>query len=153
MSNRFVLIEREFIHPTICGVDFGGKCWCVARSPAAVLIWVFGHSWSVNGNQRYAEPSLILLPDRRSLGNLIYRHIHCGGRLGRSVIALEWPKLAASFDDAAAEIMAAVHDRKTLLIEGGGPRLMPHRMRFEVEYRAWRDLPAEDRGFFIGGGR
>ena len=64
MSNSIVLSDRELVNGRIEGVDFGPRLWVIARSPAAVLLWVFGHSWSVNGHTSYAEPHLTLLPDR-----------------------------------------------------------------------------------------
>lgn len=168
MSNRFLLVEREFIHPSIEGVDFGGKCWCIARSPAAVLMWVFGHSWSLNGSQRYAEPCLILLPSRTDVrnGTIKYQHIADGGRL--TAMRLSAPtireKLREAFGsgfesplngaiDGARLWVGDAKRRRTLLIEGGGPKLMPSRMHGEEEYKRWRDLPDEDRGFLLPAAR
>lgn len=155
MSNRFVLIEREQIHPCIEGVDFGGKTYVIARSPTAVLIWTNGHSQSINGHQRYVEPVLVVLPDRRSRGNIRYQHVQDGGRMSRKMLFECWPKLSHFFEeDARPWIRRAIKTPKmTLLIEGGGPKLMPSRYGGRAEYLKWLDIPKEDRGFWIGGDR
>lgn len=105
MSNRFVLVEREFIHPTIEGVDFGGKCWVIARSPTAVLIWVQGHSWALNGFQRYSGPHMTLLPNRNKPagGWLPYKTIAEDVRLSRILINQVRAKLLPAFEDEAVK--------------------------------------------------
>jgi hypothetical protein len=158
VSNRFILREREAVHPTIEGVDFGGTCWVIARSPQAVLLWRSAHSWSLNGNSRSAPAEMILLPDRsgRQQVHNQYKRLSSGRRLSRALIKQIWesyPELKRCFGDEAYNWLQAALlklPRRTLLVEGGGPALMPSRLRAQGEYERWRDLPAEDRGFYVG---
>lgn len=149
LNNRIVLVPREHIHPTIEGVDFGGPTWVMIRSPRAVLLWVGSHSWSLNGSQRYSAANMQLLTPRRYAGNLCYRRLHDGGRLSAAVVLNVANEVNATFDDElTGSMLAAIRNpRRTILVEGGGPRLMPSRLHGQAEYNAWRDLPEEDRGF------
>lgn len=133
-SNRFVLVDREEIASSIEGVDFGGRCHLIVRSPEAVLFW--------NG-------SLVLLPSRSPharRGWLHYKTLQRGGRLSRAVIENHWQAIAAAFPDIGKPLHEAVRQRKTLIIDGGGPPLMPSRYYGPAAYAQWRHV--EPRGFY-----
>lgn len=146
-----MLVAREEINPTIEGIDFGGRTYVLARSTSAVLIWVMGHSWSVNGFQRYSGPHMTLLPDRTGSVHKQYKDLCRDQRLSRALLNTVRDKILTAFDDETfrAIYLAAGAPRRTVLVEGGGPRLMPSRYYGEAEYLRWRDLPAEDRGFLL----
>lgn len=153
MSNSLVFVDREEISATIEGTDFGGRCYVLARSPKLVLFWRSGHSWSVNGNRSYAEPELVLLPERRRPGGgrLKYVDILQGGRLSAERVEEAWPKLRDYFGDDMIKpyIIDAARKRRTLLIEGGGPRLMPGWKVGREAYEQWRALP--EKGLYGNG--
>lgn len=146
MSNRLQLVEREIISQQVEGVDFGGDLYLIARSPTAVLVWARGNSYSVNGHQHYGESHLTVLYDRTMHARYHPTYRDIGGRGGR----LSWRRvqdggvqLAQYFTvDDVGEIIKAVRLRKTLIIEGGGPPLMPARSLGHEAYIKWRDLPS-----------
>lgn len=150
-SNRLVLIDREEIDPSIEGVDFGGRTYVIARSPEAVLIWTNGHSASINGFQRYHGPVMTLLADRRQQVHNCYKRIVEDVRLTSQVFKDVWPKLEAVFGFEAYDYMqqAIKNPKRTLLIEGGGPRLAPSRWRSREDYDRWYRLPPDERGFML----
>jgi hypothetical protein len=139
-SNSAVLIDREIANGAIEGVYFGPKLWVIARSPAAVLIWVFGHSWSVNGHQSYAQPHLTLLPDRspRFLSQPKYRSLRRDWTRLTDFRLLELEdQIAPSFPDQVNEIAIAVRLKKTAILEGGGGALLPLKCHGEA-YADWK---------------
>lgn len=151
MSNRIVLIERECTHSSIEGVDFVGKVFVLARSPEKVLIWVCGHSWSANGWQQYAGPKMYVLG--RKAGVELWRQYKkiYEGRLWREPLENLAPKLIEEFgEDISPHLIQALKSpRKTVIIEGGGPILMPDRYRWHSHYEDWRKLPENERGLFV----
>ncbi len=147
-SNSHALVAREIVDGTVEGVDFGPRIYCIARSPRFVLGWVYGHSWSLNGTQRYAEPHLVAFPSRRFSGNVEYKSFGAyGGRLSTARIVAEAENLKKLLgNDVPVEEMAqAVAQQSTLLIEGGGYRLMPARSLGQDAWKEWSFLP--DKGF------
>lgn len=144
MSNSLVLIDREFIHPTINGVDFGGqKLWCIVRSPEGALVWVFGSSLSVNGFTSYYSPHLMLLTRKHgSQGHRDYVIL----RSNRTRLS---PALVREFESQIQHLFAddielqmtyeAVMKKKTLLIDGGWPPYMPARSEGSEAFQRWRD--------------
>lgn len=140
-SNSTQLIDREFAAPQIEGVDFGTKLWVIARSPEAVLIWVFGHSWSVNGHRSYSEPHLMLLPDRTP--NFMYRpdykRLEVSGmsRLMVSKIGPVEPHIEEAFPGSLYGVRRAIRDRQTLLVDGGGNQLQPPNL-WGQGYHDWK---------------
>lgn len=147
-SNRLLLVDREYIHPSIDGVDFGGRTFVLARSPQHLLIWVMGHSWSLNGHQRYAAPSMFSLQRRTRADR--YCTIVDGRRMSAMLFDEVKSKLPSEMaeQEAFGKLLeaACMSPRRTLLIEGGGPQMMPSRFDGEAAYKRWRDLPDEDRG-------
>lgn len=131
MSNSTALVDREIASQHIEGVDFGANLWVVARSPKSVLIWKKGHSWSVNGHQRYSPGELISLPDRGPgcVGRLEYHRLWDGDgkRFGWRAIEACALRIDALFDvdQIWREVRETVRQRKTMLIEGGGNQLQP----------------------------
>lgn len=150
-SNRIVEVEREMVAGLIEGVDFGADLYLLARSPAAALVWQSGHSWSLNGHQRYAESHMVMLPIRSGQQDLskCFKSIgRLGGRLtGERVMesAAEIDRLF--FEPIAGHIASAVAKRRTLIIDGGGPPLMPARKLGQAAYDVWWSLP--ERGFVV----
>lgn len=144
-SNALALTEREFADRHIEGMDFGTKLWVVARSPTAVLVWVYGHSYyGGQGSSAYAQPHLTLLNDR---GPRVVRHpdytnlrsypfVH----LKASALHTVQDKLDAAFGPAAfGTIVAAVASKRTALIDGGGNQLRPPGLHGEA-YKDWRTV-------------
>lgn len=129
LPNSVVIVDREFASQHIEGLDLGTKLWVVARSPTAVLIWVFGHSWSVNGHQRYAEPHLMILPDRspRFIYKPTYQRLEASWTRLTAAKLLDFtaPICAAFGLDGWSGIVHAVANKKTCIIEGGGGQLKP----------------------------
>lgn len=128
-SNSTQIAEREFAAGTIEGVDFGTRLWVIARSPTAVLVWVYGHSASINGFQRYYQPHLTILPDRTPA---------FASRPSYKSLRHEWTRLTPArlveFEVALANVFGglniglierAVKERKTAIIDGGGGALTP----------------------------
>lgn len=155
MSNTFTIADRELVSGSIEGVNFGPELWVIARSPLAVLVWVFGHGWSVNGHRSYAQPHLTLLPDR-SPGmrlRLRWKSFPHTGRLTPARAREFADEIAAAFqqmrDPLMIKIGEAIRLRKTLIIEGGGGALMPTRYKPGAEgaYQAWRANP--NNGFIV----
>lgn len=149
-SNSAALVDREIVSGHVEGVDFGPSMWVIARSPVAVLTWVFGFSWSVNGHRSYSEPHFIMLPDRafRHGGNLEYKRMgYVWTRLTPKRMVEIADKVTEAFqrDDLLPHMEVAVKDRKTLVIDGGGWPLLPARSLGEVAYQAWKNMP--ERGF------
>jgi len=147
MSNRFQLVERENIHPIIEGVDFGGPTHVMVRSPKAVLLWVGGHMFfSGRGYRAYAGPQMVMIGDRSGRQHFwkVYKDLLRDQRLTKKTLTETWPKISEVFGEDCKEFLfraALKRPRGTLLIEGGGPPLMPDRRRWESEYKIWRDLP------------
>lgn len=156
MSNRIVLVDREEVGPTIEGCDFGGRTIVLARSPEAVLLWVCGHSASINGHQRYHGPVMYLLwgRERREHG-VLYRRVCTDQRLTAALIREVAPKIQRYFDGEVQNgiLLGLKSPRRTVIVEGGGGVLRPsHRLGRDAHDR-WMMLPASDRGFFAGGER
>ena len=149
MSNRFQLVEREYIHPIIEGVDFGGPTHVMVRSPKSVLLWVGGSMYySGRGYQAYAGPKMVMINDRSGRQQFwrVYKTILRDRRLSKDALVAVWPKISEVFGDDCKEFLfqgALKNPRQTLLIEGGGYPLMPDRNRWESEYQKWRDLPGK----------
>lgn len=138
-SNSISIADRELASGSIEGVNFGPKVWVIARSPTAVLIWIFGHSWSVNGHQSYAEPHLTLLPDRspRFMYQPKYKSFPPPGRLYPDRIQKQRNEIEEAFGpDAWQQILHAITKRKTVIIDGGAGSLMPLNCRGQ-DYRDW----------------
>lgn len=149
-TNRLRIVDREMISGSLEGVDFGPELYCVARSPSAVLVWEQGHSWSVNGHVSYAESHFTVIPDRSASQRfrMRYQRIgNAGGRLSAARMAEVVDSVMLLFGSGPADIdlrdamIAAVRQRKTLLIEGGGPPLPPSRKLGAAAYQSWRELP------------
>lgn len=139
ISNSISIVEREIVSGKIEGVDFGPKLWVVARSPKVVLVWIFGHSWSVNGHQSYSEPHLTILPDRtaRFMSNPNYINIRPFGRLHSDRIEDNRGKLTPFFEPEEIEaIKVAARQRKTVVIEDGGGKLLPLNC-YGKDYQGW----------------
>lgn len=149
MSNQHLqVVPRELVHPVICGVDFGENLYVLVRSPRRVLWWASGHSWSVNGHTSYAESQLTVMPDRsKSDGaHLKYHAWHRGGRLSCAVLKRYHAGIVEAFDEEVAKAVIGLQlHRETLLVEGGGPPLMPSRKMGFQAYQDWLRLP--ERGF------
>lgn len=152
-SNSLSVIDREIASPQIEGVDFGGKLWIIARSPVAVLAWVYGSSASINGHQRYYQPHLLILPDRTAnfMSRPKYRSLrHSWTRLTPVRIRDFRNEIISTFGDTLGlweMISKAVAERKTVLIEGGGGKLMPHPKLWGHAYSDWINNP--ENGFLV----
>lgn len=148
-SNSIILVEREIVSGMIEGVDFGPKLWVIARSPTAVLVWVFGHSWSVNGHSSYAEPHLTILPDRtpRFMSNPRYTSLGVRGRLNANDYLTAYRNSIEDVfgDGTLPYIRDAVRNRRTVVIEGGGGALLPLACYGDA-HKAWR---AAGGGFIV----
>lgn len=151
VSNSAAIVDREMASQQIEGVDFGADLWVVARSPMAVLIWIKGHSWSVNGFQRYSAGHLVGLPDRgpRTVMRMTYKTIWEGEgkRFG-------WPAIeecGAKIDDLFKiekiheTVRDSVRKRMTVIIEGGGGQLLPP----GLYGHAYNDWKARGGGFLV----
>jgi hypothetical protein len=130
ISNSAAIVDRETASQHIEGVDFGVDLWVVARSPTAVLVWVKGHSWSVNGFQRYSAGHLVGLPERgpRAVGHLEYKYLWEGEgkRFGWRAIEECGAKVNDLFNlEIHKMVRDAVRKRATLVIQGGGGQLRP----------------------------
>lgn len=149
MSNSITIVDRELAAPQIEGVDFGSKLWVIARSPTAVLAWVYGHSYSVNGNRSYAEPHLLILPDRtqRFMSQPKYLSLrHEWTRLTPANLVNFSTQICGVFGASSWDaIVEAVASRKTVIIEGGGGQLMPFPKLWGHAYSDWIKNP--DNGF------
>jgi hypothetical protein len=147
-SNRIVTVDRELASGSIEGVYFGPKIWIIARSPSAVLVWIFGHSASINGHQSYYEPHLTLLPDRSPtfIYNPRYKSFPSFGRIHRDRVHLYSKEICDAFGaDALESILQAVEKRQTAIIEGGGGSLLP----FQCWGDAWKEWRAAGGGFIV----
>ncbi len=147
--NSIAVIDREIVSGSIEGVDFGPKLWVIARSPNAVLAWVYGHSASINGHQSYYQPHLLILPDRtpRFLHNPRYISLsHEWTRLRPDRLDEFHDKIVECFGtDAYTSISRAVKDRMTVVIEGGGGSLLP----VDCYNEAHHDWTAQGNGFVV----
>lgn len=143
-SNRYVLVDREIIDGSIGGCDFGPKLWCLARSEASILVWIFGHSWSNNGFSNYAAPHLCCVPRKTSSDRYWSPPDRSWTRLTpirfQEVWRDHWLKFADFFkeDYVEQEIKKAIRFRKTLIIEGGGKTLAPSRSLGWEASREWK---------------
>lgn len=147
-SNSITLVDRELVSGKIEGVDFGPRLWVIARSPTAVLVWIFGHSRSVNGHASYAEPHLTLLPDRSPvfMYKPRYRSFRPFGRIHRDRVHLYSKEICEVFGPDVLElILQAVQKRQTAIIEGGGGSLLPLQCYADA-YKEWR---AAGGGFIV----
>ncbi len=149
-SNSIALVDREIASGAIEGVYFGPRVWVIARSPSAVLIWVYGHSASINGHQRYYCGHLTLLPDRtpRFLYNPSYKDLRrATTRLMPTLIAECRSEIESAFGDGSADMLAqAVKERRTVLIDGGGGPLKPLNL-YGNDYHDW--IERNGNGFVI----
>lgn len=144
-SNTVQIVDREIADGSIEGVYFGPKVWVIARSPTAMLVWVYGHSWSNNGWQQYAEPHLTLLEDRspRFLFQPSYRNIPIpGNRLRVGLIPdKDMVRIGSALGigmNQGAQLVWAIEKRKTLIIDGGGGSLRPLDC-YGANHREWKD--------------
>jgi hypothetical protein len=148
-SNSIAIVDREIVSGSIEGVNFGPRLWVIARSPSAVLAWIYGHSWSNNGHSHYAQPYLLILPDRtpRFMSNPRYLSLeHEWTRLRPDRLDEFHDKIVEHFGaDAYASISRAVKDRLTVIIEGGGGSLQPIHCYGEA-HQEWR---AQGNGFVV----
>lgn len=131
VSNSLVISDREISCGIYNGVDFGPRWWIIARSPQSMMVWIFGHSWTLNGSPRYAEPHLLMVPRGReahhyvSFPELGWNRL-TADRFHQACVA--HPKFGELFpsvgnEDVLCEMTHAVNQRKTLIIEGGGNKL------------------------------
>lgn len=151
VSNSTVISDREMAAPSIEGIDFGVNLWVVARSPQAVLVWVRGHTWSVNGHLRYSAGHLVGFPDRiaRQVGHTEYRYLWegKGKRFGWRAIEECSAKVDELFstDQIWRSVRDAVRARKTLIIDGGAGQLLPP----GIWGQAYADWQARGGGFLV----
>lgn len=140
ISNSITIVDREIASGLIEGVDFGPKVWVIARSPTAVLLWVYGQSQSINGFQRYYEPHLTILPDRSPafINQPSYKSLrHAWTRLTATRLLDFKTEIEEVFGkDILPAIEQATRERKTAIIEDGGGRLKPNGL-YEHAYREW----------------
>lgn len=125
-SNSAVLVDREHVHGVIGGVDFGPRTFVLVRSPWSLLLWLGGHSISVNGHVSYSEAGLVLVKQRREMNRPgCYRWLgYRGGRLTLQRVAGIRDDLVPVFGhQVLGDIEEGVRSRGTLLIEGGGDAL------------------------------
>lgn len=148
-SNSISLVDRELAGGGIEGVYFGPKVWVIARSPSAMLIWIFGHSWSVNGHQSYAQPHLTLLPDRTPQFMNQPRYKNLPAEWTRLTVEnlVSTPEIVGhiieAFEPGALpSICGAIKDRKTAIIEGGAGSLLGLR-------EDWKEWKARGGGFIV----
>lgn len=122
ISNSIQFVPRERIHGAINGVDFGPRVSVIARGEKPALLWLGGHSWTVNGNTSYAEGHLTLIVDRKDWqGHRHYRSLSPeGGRLTVDRVDPHLKLLEEHFNGYLDAIRQAIKTRTTLLIEGGG---------------------------------
>lgn len=145
-SNRLTLVPRELIFGTINGVDFGPRVSVIARAEKPMLLWLGGHSWSVNGWQKYSESHLTLIRDRTRMdGWRNYKSVgKPGGRL--TVARLETCKAEiCELFDCWDAICWTVRTGQTLLVEGGGQEPQPALSLGRTAYLAWRERNALSR--------
>jgi hypothetical protein len=131
-SNRFRLVDRENLRGAIAGVDFGSNVSCIARSPTAALLWSGGGGyWSGRGMpQAYAPSHLIGIVRIESTSRMLKNYHDVGdkgGRLTPERITDAADKITELFQDkeVAAQIVIAVREKKTLIVEDGGPAFEP----------------------------
>lgn len=140
-SNSEQMVPREHIHGTIRGVDFGPRVFVVARAEAPMLLWLSGHSWSLNGSQRYAASHLTLIKNRQRMdGWRNYTTLDPeGGRLTIARAELAKNEICKVFDgDRWPAILHAIETKQTLLIEGGGQQPQPSLNLGRDAYLEWR---------------
>lgn len=144
-SNSAALVDREIADGSIEGVDFGPRVWVIARSPTAVLLWIFGHSASINGHVSYYQPHLTILPDRSPafIYHPRYQSLrHEWTRLTTSRLMEFKAEICKAFDSPGAfdMIWRAVDKKKTAVIEGGGGQLPPFGL-YDAAHREWTLTP------------
>ena len=148
-SNSIIIADREIVDGRIEGVDFGPKLWVIARSPTAILVWVFGHSWSNNGHSYYAEPHLTILPDRtpRFMYHPKYISLPVAGRLNANNYLTNFrEKIENAFGGGSLTfIRDAVRKKRTAIFEGGAGSLLPFKC-YGAAHREWR---AAGGGFIV----
>lgn len=139
-SNSVNIVEREIANGTIEGVDFGTRLWVIARSPSAVLVWVYGYSASINGNRSYYQPHLTILPDRspRFINNPAYKSLRADWtRLTPVTLNHFATQICETFGSEFWQaIVEAVAKKRTAVIEGGGGQLHPYGL-YGVSHRDW----------------
>ncbi len=146
ISNAVQYIDRERIHGVLGGVDFGGRVFVIARSPAAMLLWLGGEGYSVNGHRSYSESHFTMLtfkghqpwPEHSWEAHRCYKVVGAhGGRLSRKRVMSIAENIAETFGEEAIDlVLEAVRTNRTVLIDGGGQTPPPQDWR---AYRAWRD--------------
>jgi hypothetical protein len=145
-NNRIQFVEREHISGHIEGVDFGYRMQVIARSPAFVLCWSSGTAYTSGRQTCYGESSMTVIPrDPRFRYHPDYRRIPPeGGRLTYRRIMEVKDKLHEFFPDDVLSIANAAQRRQTVLIEGGGPPLMPDIKRVgRAAWNEWASLPSK----------
>lgn len=161
MNNHFTLVPRERIHGTLEGVDFGYNLFCLARSPRALLLWSSGTAYTSGRRTEYGTSALYgLLRNSHFSANPKYDRIIEGGRWSVARLNLvsvtvairqlfEEPEITNGVEVGLIACLAAAQSprRSTVLVEGGGPQLMPSRTLGMSVYDTWRALPDSQRGF------
>lgn len=141
-SNSTAIVDREIASGSIEGVDFGPRVWVIARSPAAVLIWVYGQSQSINGFQRYYEPHLTILPDRSPafINRPTYKSLRHEWTRLTAVRLLDFREeiISAFGADSLRWIEQAVLKRRTVVFEDGGGPLKPAGL-YGHAHREWTE--------------
>jgi hypothetical protein len=146
LSNAEQMIPREKIYGIIHGVDFGPSVFVIARSPKSMLLWLGGHTWSLNGSNRYSESHLTLIKNRSRMDgwrNYMPLEPH-GGRLTVARLESAKPKICEIFNSHWVGICHAVDTKQTLLIEGGGNRPQPASSLGREAYLTWLELQPGD---------
>lgn len=146
MSNSIQIVPREMADAKVEGINFSGKpMWVIARSPKAVLVYVYGSMyWSGRSNQNYAPGHLTLFPDRGPCAviRLEYKRLWEGGnkrRFDHNVIGQVNNALVAMFGEYGTQLIRnAVKHHKTVIFEGGGGQLKPPGL-FGHAHKEWRD--------------
>lgn len=141
ISNSEQYAPMEHVHGLIGGVDFGPRTFVVARSECSLLLWLAGHSWSVNGHRRYAASHLTVVVNRVTMD--VWRNYFAleprGGRLTVSRVEAARDKVCETFgEDRWHGILRAVKTKQTLIIAGGGAALMPSPSLGRQAYLDWR---------------
>lgn len=144
-SNRFQLVDREHLHGTLAGIDFGYNLSCIVRSPEHLLLWSGGTMYTSGRQSVYGGSQPYLWErdprHRTSLSGYI-RLGQGGGRLSVDRITQAFTPIVAAFgEDSWGSITKAVRERKTLIVEGGGGQLCPSRRSGKSVLEAWRDNP------------
>ena len=132
MNNSAIICDREICSGRIEGVYFGPRVWVIARSPSAMLLWVYGHNyWSGRCQQSYARGHFTLLPDRSSrfMYQPRWKNFDIEGKMRADKLdAKARVEIDGSLGIAIGQghlLDTAIIKRKTLILDGGGGQLRP----------------------------